>query len=263
MRGCALTKRWMTATVCATALLLSSCGDGGKTSVQLVQGAGDAVIAKKTATLEVNFDAGGQKFAMAGQIDFANLKGFFTMDLPSVGKVELVYDGAQMFVHRDSEGWTRINLTGDLAATALQGFGADPRALLEQMSGAGGITEVSTEQIRGVETTHYRGDLDIVKALEAQGMPQAQIDEFMKQASDLGTVTSTFDVYIDGDGLAHRTVSHTKMASLTDVTITMDLLDFGKPVDVRVPADSEVVRTEKASSQHEMQQVLQSILAGG
>ena len=256
--------RWLAAIVCATALVLTSCGGGdGKSSLTLVQGAGDAVIAAETARAEMRFESSGQSFTMEGQLDFANATGSFAMNAPGIAEFEGVYTGTEMFVRTGGGGWTLIQMEGDLAEQALQGLGADPLAILEQLSGAGGIKDKGSEEIRGVETTHYSGDVDLVKALEAQGMPQEQIDQFKEQVASAGKVTSTIDVYIDANGLAHRTVSHFKMAGAFEMTMTMDLLDFGEPVNITVPAPEDVVRTEAASTQYEVNQLMQSLLVGG
>jgi len=58
-------------------------------------------------------------------------------------------------------------------------------------------------------------------------------------------------------------VSRTKVGSMMDITVTMDLLDFGEPVDIAIPASGDVVRTETASNQFEVSQLTQSIFVGG
>ncbi|MGQ0431991.1 MAG: hypothetical protein ACT452_06260 [Microthrixaceae bacterium] len=247
----------------AALLLLTACGGAKQeSSLTLVQGAGAAVIAEKTARVEMRLESDDVTFTMDGQIDFANLLTSLTIDVPMVGAVEFVSDGTSAYMRKAGAGWTRIELTGVAAEQATQGLGADPRALLEQLSDASGITVKGTEELRGVEVTRYSGEVDIRKALVAQGMPQEQIDLFDEQIKGAGTVTSTVDVYLDEDGLAHRTMSRTKVGSLMDITMTMDLLDFGEPVDITVPAASDVVRTETASTQYEVNQLTQSILAG-
>lgn len=259
-------KRWMTSIACAAVLLVASCaGSAGKSPLTLVQSAGDAVIAAKTARVEMRFETSGQSFTMDGQLDFANGQGSFAMDIPGVVKFEGVYKGTDMFVRTGGQGagWTQIKLEGDLAEQALQGLGADPRAMLDQLSGAGGITEEGTEEIRGVSTTRYSGSLDFDKALEAAGTPQAQIDEFKAQAASMGKLSATIDVYLDDAGLAHRTVVHLKMGSAFDMTMTMDMLDFGKPVDIIAPSPDEVAVTKSASTQYEVNQLMQSLVAGG
>lgn len=245
-------------------LLLAACGGAKQeSSLTLVQGAGAAVIAEKTARVEMRFETGDVSFTMDGQIDFANKLTAFTMDIPMAGVFDIVSEGTSLYVRKDGGGWTLIELTGAAAEQTSQGLGADPRALLEQLADAGGITVKGTEELRGVQTTRYSGQVDIHKALEAQGMPQEQIDLFDEQIKGAGKITSTIDVYLDDDGLAHRTVSRTKVGSLMDVTMTMDLLDFGEPVDITVPARGDVVRTETASTQFEVNQLTQSLFVGG
>lgn len=255
--------RWTVSIIAAGVLLLAACGGAEKeSSLTLVQGAGAAVIAEKTARVEMRFETGDVSFTMDGQIDFANQLMAFAMDLPMVGTVDVVSEGTSVYLRKAGEGWTLIELTGAAAEQTTQGMGADPRALLEQLADASGITVEGTEELRGVQVTRYSGQVDIHKALEAQGMPQEQIDLFDEQIKGAGKVSSTVDVYLDDDGLAHRTVSRTKVGSIMDITMTMDLLDFGEPVDITIPARGDVVRTETASTQFEVNQLTQSIFAG-
>ena len=256
-----MTKRWTTA-LAAGALLLASCGEsGGQTTVELVQGAGAAVIEQETARMEMRFEGGGQSFTMDGEIDFANAASSFVMDIPGATALEYVGKDTSIYIRSAGGGWTRIDLTGGAADLATQSLGADPRAMLEQLADADGISEDGTEEIRGVRTTKYSGRIDLEKAMRAQGMSDEQIELTKSQLNGAGEVDATVEVFLDDDGLAHRTVSRIAVGSLMDIAVTMDLLDFGTPVDIRVPSDDEVVRTESASSHLELNELLQSILA--
>lgn len=258
-----MTTRWMTALL-AAALLLTSCGasgNNGETSVELVQGAGAAVLAQKTARLEMRFEGAGQEFVMDGEIDFVENASTLAMDIPGVGVIDIVSSGTNLYVRKAGEGWTKIELTGEAAKLTTQGFGADPRAVLEQLTDADGITMEGTEDLRGHRTTKYRGRLDLEKAMRAQGITDDQIDLLNEQLEGAGEVDATVEVYLDDDGLAHRTISRTKIGSFLDITVTMDLLDFGVPVDIRVPSDDDVVHTDSASTQLELNTATQSIFA--
>lgn len=259
--GAHMTKR-VIAAVLTAGLLLAGCGNGGGKGdeLTLVQGAGAAVLAQKTARAEMHTKIAGQDIVMTGELDFEHKASSLTMSIPVLGKVDIVSSGSNLYIRREGSGWNKIEMTGGLGEQALQGLIADPRSMLGQVAGADRIKDEGTVDIRGVVTTHYSGQVDLVKALQAQGIPAAQIDQVKAQA-DASTLVSTVDVYLDDSGLAHRTISHTKVGSL-DISMTLDLLDFGAPVTITIPAPSEVVLTQSASNQYEASQLLQSILSG-
>jgi hypothetical protein len=261
-----MTKRWIMIAACTMAALLGACGDGSETSTEgdaltLVQGAGAAVLAEETARMEVVLDVAGQSLHMDGQIDFVKQQADFGMDIPGFGPVEMVQDGATLFVRKTGP-WVAVDLQGAAAEQALGATGADPRAMLDQLSKVASVQEVGEDEIRGVSVTHFRGDLDLESAMRAQGAPQEQIDAFQEQVAQLDEeVTAVLDVFIDESGLAHRTVMNMSAGAAFEMSMTMDLLDFGTPVDITVPAPADVRERRTASTQFELQQITQELLA--
>lgn len=248
-----------------TAALLAACGDGttttGEDALTLVQRSGDAVFAEETARMEIVVDAAGQTLEMEGQIDFVNQRGDFKMDHELTGPIELVQDGATVFLRKDGP-WIAIDLVGEAAEQALSASGADPRAMLEQLGDVASVEEVGADEIRGVSVTHFRGALDIPSAMRAQGATQDDIDKLEQQLAQIGEdVTATVDVFIDENGLAHRTVMNMAAGDVFEMTMTMDLLDFGAPVDITVPDPADVSERRSASTQFELQQLTQTLLA--
>jgi hypothetical protein len=133
------------------------------------------------------------------------------------------------------------------------GGGTDPTkilAYLEKVSN--GVDKVGTESVRGVETTHYHANVDLAKAVDREGVPPALHDAISEMAGKIGTIP--VDVYIDGDGLLRReklsmdfssflpgsTGSTGESAGAPTINMTLDLYDFGTPVDVAAPPADQV-----------------------
>ena len=97
------------------------------------------------------------------------------------------------------------------------------------------ITKVGTTEVRGVQTTHYRAQVDLAKAVQASGADASSLQEFTKT---LGTSTIPEDVYLDSNGLPRRfavtinsaipSTSAGSSAGASSFTVTVDLYDFGK-----------------------------------
>lgn len=85
-----------------------------------------------------------------------------------------------------------------------------------------------TEEIDGVTTTHYTATIDLAKASKALGQENAQG----------GPETVIYDVWLDEDDLI-RQMTFTQDAS----TATMTAKDWGKPVTITTPKDSEIAKT--------------------
>jgi hypothetical protein len=103
------------------------------------------------------------------------------------------------------------------------------------------IAEVGKEDIDGMATTKYQGDVDIVKLFTSIGIPAAQAQQ--------AALVSKLTVYLwigDADGFIHQTrgVLNTKAvgpgAALLDVMVDFTLTnrDFGAPVSITAPTDA-------------------------
>lgn len=127
----------------------------------------------------------------------------------------------------------------------------DPSQFVDYLRGADGATEVGREDVRGVPTTHYRGVVNFEDAL-------ASLDDEDRDALrnslaalgndiDFGSFEFPVDVWIDDQGLPRRMSMAMDMGGLADeipsgttMTFSMELYDFGIPVDVQAPPAHEV-----------------------
>ena len=92
------------------------------------------------------------------------------------------------------------------------------------------MTKVGDETIDGVDTTHYRGRLDLSK---------------LKQLPGAGT--QPYDVWIGkDDGYVHRMRTGYGVGKQS-VSMTMTFSDFGKDVSVTVPPQSQTFEANPKS----------------
>jgi hypothetical protein len=131
----------------------------------------------------------------------------------------------------------------DPAADQLGGATNDPSAMLDTLRGVSDdVEEVGSEDVRGVETTHYSATIDIEQALEE--LPPDERDRLEGQLDALGGGDLPVDVWIDDDGLVRRmemTLDELVAADGMEgaATISMEFYDYGEPVDIEIPDPAE------------------------
>jgi hypothetical protein len=130
-----------------------------------------------------------------------------------------------------------------------QAQASDPSQTLDYLRGAADdVTNVGTEDVRGTTTTHYRAVVDLNKAAK---LSPAASDAIKSTIKLLGSATQPVDVWVDGEGRVRRMqytvdLSKTKAASSVPgaagtVTFTLEVFDFGAPVQATVPAADQIV----------------------
>ena len=196
--------------------------------------------------IDVSTSADGKSFAIGGDglIDFTNKKFQLILTLPATagfsGSIEERVIGNELYMMLPSQleaatggkPWVKID-TSQLGtgSSGLGSYGQDPTQFLSTLrSVSDSVTKVGTADIRGVKTTHYRAEVDLVKATKASGAEASALEQYEKV---LGT-TLPEDVYIDDSGLARRVsvditpkAGGTAGASIGAVSTTVDFYDFG------------------------------------
>jgi LppX_LprAFG lipoprotein len=113
----------------------------------------------------------------------------------------------------------------------------DPRAQLQILLSSGDVTKVGEEKIDGVNTVHYQGTVTPSEITPRQGF-DAEIQEELKNwYAELGVSEISYDIWVDGDFQARRLVM-TMPTDSGDLSLTMNLSDFGKPVTVEAPENA-------------------------
>jgi hypothetical protein len=116
----------------------------------------------------------------------------------------------------------------------------DPGELLGVLKQAGTSTEVGKEQIGGVQTTHYRVEIDPEQALEASGATAAQKEQAQQALQLLGNASFPLDVWVDDAGLLRRVTLDFDAGPLFSLKAQLDLSDYGADVHVDLPPADQV-----------------------
>jgi hypothetical protein len=115
-------------------------------------------------------------------------------------------------------------------------MGQTPADVLKQLQRTTNVKTIGTEEIDGVETTHYRAAIDPKKIPAADNMQKLT-----------ASVYKPIDVWVDEDGRVRQAkFDYTarvapSMAQRARVLLTMKLHDFGMTVDVAPPGANLVV----------------------
>jgi hypothetical protein len=172
-----------------------------------------------------------------------------------------VYMGGELFgaiPGLDAE-WVKVDLSDaagleDLGLDSLTQGQGDPTATLEQLRSLGSIEEVGTEDVRGVATTHYAGEIRLGDTFD-------ELDEAQRNAvaglygGDLEAVadlTIPIEVWVDDEGFVRRIsqqIDFGQMAPLLEdqgsddvgdldgasLTTTVEYYDIGDDITVEAP----------------------------
>jgi hypothetical protein len=165
-----------------------------------------------------------------GSLDYANGRG----EMVIKGKSDAapmargLYIGHESYMGAEVAGttyWMRSSVDDgtdtDRFMPGPNGLSPD-RLLNELIKSSTKVDKLGSEEIRGVDTTHYRGHL-----------------ERTKHETEPGVV----DVWIDGQGLPRRIRATRGQGD--DFADVVDLFDFGVQVDVEAPPADEVVSEDK------------------
>lgn len=249
--------------VLMSVLALAACGsdDGGGDAVAVEDGysalraAPDATEDAGPAKLHYRIEVGDRQVIEAdGVVDMARqhlalelpipgqdqalemviVERMLYMQLPEEGRGELGVSTPWVSVDTHRAGQAVTGITGGVGGTS------DPSDALAGLRGVaeGGVRTVGTEDVRGVETTHFQADVDLRRALEASGEirdPEA----FERFADQLGGGTATYDVWLDGDGLVRKLTFATPVQQM-QVSVSMELYDFGDATLPGLPAPEDV-----------------------
>lgn len=260
----------------ALALPLAACGGSSGVSADLSSVAQAAVKTEGagTARIEVQFDAkglpgltGAAGFTAEGEVDYANGRSRMTMDLGSLGGLlgpaaegkdlsfDVVVDGTTVYLRFPLLGdvvgkgkpWLKLDAES-LAKASGQELGdlgqlnqGDPTQTLAYLKAAGDFDEVGTEDVRGVETTRYKGAIELSRAIDE--LPAGQRGQLEKLLEQGGVTEIPAEAWIDGDGYLRRmTLAFAGLAGAQDAgfDLTMEMFDFGAAVDIEPPSDDEV-----------------------
>lgn len=263
------TTGWVAAAA-TVAVIVTGCGSSGSTSATNAAGpAGEQavlstayrrVVSAKSAkmNLNVSVNSAGKATVVTGSgaFDWARRLGQMTVQ-PAGQPTSLteILDGSALYIQVPGPAAAQLGkpwLKLDLSGTSTSGAYNDPAQTLAVLeSSSSGVTNLGPQVIGGVPTTHYRAQVDPTKA--AANAP-ASAKKLLAQLPALtGGATFPVDAWIDAQGRP-RQVSYTitlqkppagsppaaAQAFPETTAMTMDLSDYGTPVNVTVPPPDQV-----------------------
>jgi len=214
------------------ALLLAPLAAGCGSDPSSFEGSGAALKDASTSRMEWKMEGKNLPhwalLQASGSVDYANGRGEMVIkgDSDSAPVAHSLYIGHDSYMGVEVGGssyWLRNSVVGgtdtDRFMPGPNGMSPD-RVLKELIKSSTKVEKLGSEQIRSVDTTHYRAHLGKTR---------------------LETEPGVVDVWIDGQGLPRR-IRATHGSDFADV---VDLFDFGVPVDVEAPPANEVVSEDK------------------
>jgi hypothetical protein len=212
-----------------------------------------------TATI----DAGVVSGTFTGEGAFSGQKARMVLDMGEFtngqmsGTTEAVFDDLVMYMRFPApisnafglpagKQWIKFDLAElgkdqgiDFGALFNQFSGSDPSRSLELLRAAqADLREIGEEDVRGAETTHYRGTVDLKRLAETA---PADVRESYRRLLELSAQARIpVDVWIDGDGRTRRIRYEQEMSDGSSMDLTQEYYDFGADVNVESPPPSEV-----------------------
>ncbi len=183
-------------------------------------------------------------------------------DDPDGWKIEVVQDGKVGYVKFPAladqlpagTSWIRADdgaggVKADFDFDELEQFAkTDPRDVLDSLRAVTSkIETVGSEDLRGVETTHYRAVIDPAELAKlaptgAEKTSQTLVDQLTAQ-SGLGSIP--VDVWIDETGFVRKlamsfAATQPGTTQSSEVSLAFEIWDYGESVDIDVPPASQV-----------------------
>jgi hypothetical protein len=261
----------------ACALVLAACGgakqatSSAPTAETTQNSAQQAVLqaGAKAGELEsarVSFSAklsgGAANGTFTGEGAFAAKKARMSIDMSGLangqvsGRMEMIFANLVMYMKFPAalaqglptgKTWIKFDLAKlgkeqgiDFGALFNQFSGSDPSKSLEFLRAADtDFREVGAEQVRGVETTHYAGTVDLERLAEDS---PANVRKSYRRVIELSGQTHVpVDVWIDDQGQTRRLRYEQKMADGSSMELTQEFYDFGADVTVAPPPANQVI----------------------
>lgn len=263
--------------LCAALLLTivaGACGGDGALPGESVAQAGELAREQGSANVSMNMDMtipnGTINMIGEGAFDLENNSGHLTFTATGtgdgaaaseqIGTLETVYDDFVAYMKMpmlaellpEGKSWIKIDFqeVGDEVGIDFQQLAQmgqnNPMQQLDYLQGSKNIEEVGTEDVRGTDTTHYKGVIDF--DLLQKELPTEVGGSIDKIQELTGVDQAPIEVWLDGDGLPRRVKydftydmpAGSGAMSDSKMSLTMEFFDYGTDVTVEVPPENEV-----------------------
>jgi len=238
------------------AILAGACSSGGGSDLaRLVSSAADRTGSSSArVVMDMNIQSsnlpGQVQITTSGDVGQDGRHAELSMQLTQgdqARRVDLRLVGDQVFLlPTGAQQWQRFQAS---QISGQQGFGAsNPISGLDYLRGVSkSVSNEGTEEVRGVKTTRYHALVDIRQTAERlDGDARRRVEA----VSQLGVEELPTDIWIDDEGRIRReffTMRMEQSGQVITIAMTMELFDFGIPVDVQPPPDDQVVEGDPSS----------------
>ncbi|WP_393079511.1 hypothetical protein [Streptomyces sp. LN704] len=112
---------------------------------------------------------------------------------------------------------------------------SSPNQSVKLLLASGDVKKVGEEKVRGKQTTHYAGTVDVSDlAARSSHLSAGQLADLKKQFTQAGITTEDVDIWVDGDDLLVKAVSKGDLSTGT-MSSTTYYSDYGVKVSSQAP----------------------------
>jgi hypothetical protein len=252
------------AAITAFALVLTGCSSETGGATEIVRNAPDKTAAAGSArvAIDVSFTSRAIPSTVTGEgiFDLEDKRGSLTLDVGALGAnlgtstVETFLSSDGIFVRLPptllpgGKPWLKLDLAtlATQAGISLGSLGplqsADPAQALQFLKGAvDDMDKVGEERVRGADTEHYRGTLDLERA--SASVPEQNRPPLNEAIASLGTSRIPADIWIDDEGRMRKmrmSLDPDGDGPTPPGDIQFEMFDFGVEADVQPPPPDEV-----------------------
>ncbi|HEV7898196.1 MAG TPA: hypothetical protein VGP31_10170 [Planosporangium sp.] len=206
-----------------------------------VQKSADTTSKATSVTIVMNGTSDGKPIKGHGAVALGGpLKAEIVMEEAATGQTTVRMLGTAIYVQiptkdrasMDGKSWMKMDLAGkDKAAgeIARQLDNMDPSKQVKTLIASGSVTVVGEDTVGGVKTVHYAATAPIAAylgQLDPTMRPQVE-----KVLTDKGIKEAKVDLWVDEQYTLRR--SRSVLGTATDITV--DYIDYNKPVTVTAP----------------------------
>ncbi|WP_409059163.1 hypothetical protein [Streptomyces sp. SYP-A7185] len=198
----------------------------------------DGITGNVTATLTGGTQAEQMKQIGQSKIDYRYLKDGFYANMGDKFAAEA--GGGKHWLEYDYDTLAEMSgAAGDAFKDQMQN--TTPNQSVKMLLASGDVKRVGEETVRGTETTHYSGTVDVADLTgKSADLDAGQLAELKKQFKQAGLTTETVDIWVNDDDLL---VKKTEKGETNDggFSQTAYYSDYGTPVSVEKPPASDTV----------------------
>lgn len=110
-----------------------------------------------------------------------------------------------------------------------------PHQSVKMLLASGDVKKVGEEKVRGVDTTHYSGTVNVAELAEqSSGLSESQLADMKKQLEQAGITTETIDIWVNDENLLVKKTERGQMKT-GRLSATAYYSDYGTEVSAEEP----------------------------